>query len=128
MKSVDTKAVILADPDPNVRELVGRFLAEAGYTVTIATNGYDALDSARLAPPVALFADIMLPKLDGLTLCRLLKEDAEVKDLITIIVFSVLSVEEKAIRAGANAFIKKPVDKDDILNALGSIKLKETNS
>ena len=124
MKSVDLTTVLIADADPNVRELVGRFIAEAGYKVTFATNGYDALDSARLSPPVAIFADIVLPKLDGLTLCRLLKEDPVTKDIVTIIVFSVLSAEEKAKRAGANAFIKKPLDKDDILKVLDSIKHK----
>ena len=64
---------MIADADPFVREMVSRFITEAGYRVTLATQGYEALDDARKILPAAILADILLPKLDGLTLCRLLK-------------------------------------------------------
>ena len=125
---VDNKSLIVADSDPYVREMVGRFLSEAGYIVSYATNGYEALDNARRSPPIAIFADIMLPRLDGLALCRLLKGDPDTKDIITVIVFSVLSAGEKARQAGADAFIRKPLEKKDVLKALESIISKEAEA
>lgn len=57
---------MIADADANVRELVSRFIAEAGYAVTLAVDGYEALDNARQMLPVAILADMLLPRLVGL--------------------------------------------------------------
>jgi CheY-like chemotaxis protein len=112
------KIVMVADADPHVRELVGRFISEAGYTVTYATEGYEALDSVRRAPPSAIFADVLLPRLDGLALCRLLKGDSATAHVVTVVVLSVLATEEKAHKAGADAFVRKPLEKSRVLKAL----------
>ena len=109
---------MIADADANVRSMVGRFVSEAGYDVTFASHGYEALDNARKTPPLAILADILLPRLDGLALCRLIKGDPCTAHVITVIVLSVLSAEEKAQKAGADAFIRKPLEKKRILNTL----------
>jgi two-component system alkaline phosphatase synthesis response regulator PhoP len=108
---------MVADADPHIRELAGYFLTEAGYTVTFETGGYEALDSARKAPPMAILADLLLNRLDGLALCRLLKGDPATQH-IAIIVFSVLAAEERARKAGADAFMLKPLEKNRLLMAL----------
>jgi two-component system response regulator MprA len=110
--------IMIADADPYVREMVSRFLTEAGYEVTTAVDGYDALDNARRALPRAILADILLPRLDGLALCRLLKGDPDTQEIVTVVVFSVLAAEEKAKRAGADAFLRKPLEKSRVLNTL----------
>jgi CheY-like chemotaxis protein len=112
--------VMIADADANVRELVSRFIQEAGYAATLAVDGYDALDNARKLLPVAILADMLLPRLDGLALCRILKGDPQTKHIITVIVFSVLSAEERAKKAGADAFVLKPLEKSRVLNVLKS--------
>ncbi len=109
---------MVADSDPYVRGLVGRYVEEAGYTVTFAGTGYEALDATRKSPPLAIIADMLLPKLDGLALCRLIKGDPETAHVITVIVLSILSAEEKAKKAGADAFIQKPLEKTRILETL----------
>ncbi|HEY9773078.1 MAG TPA: response regulator [Planktothrix sp.] len=109
---------MIADSDSNVRALVGRFLTESGYAVTFATNGYEALDAARKSRPLAIFADILLPRLDGLALCRLLKSDPATAQVVTVIVLSVLAAEEKVKRAGADAYIQKPLERSRILATL----------
>jgi CheY-like chemotaxis protein len=109
------KVVMIADADPRVRKLVSRFLTEAGYTATCETDGYGALDSARQSPPMAILADILLPRLDGLALCRLIKSDPATAHHVTVIMFSVLAAEERAQTAGADAFIKKPLEKTRLL-------------
>jgi len=116
--NISPKVIMVADADPNIRELIGNYLVEAGYTVIFEADGYDALDSARKSPPLAILADILLPRLDGLALCRLLKGDPATKHIITVIAFSVLAAEERALKAGADAFIRKPLEKNRVLKAL----------
>ncbi len=112
-----SKVVMIADSDNNVRQMVSRFLSEAGYTVIFATDGYEALDNARKAPPLVILADILLPRLDGLALCRLIKGDEATKNIVTVIVFSVLAAEERALKAGTDAFIHN-LEKKRLLMAL----------
>ena len=118
-KSKSVKPLILiADPDAAVRELVSQFVSEAGYEVVCTTEGYEALDTARKLLPAAVLADVLLPKLDGLALCRLLKGDPDTQHIVTVVVFSVLAAEERSKRAGADAFIKKPLEKNRVLKIL----------
>jgi len=114
----EPKLVMVADADAHVRDLVGRFITEAGFQVTFAVDGYDALDSARSKPPLIILADVLLPRLDGLALCRILKGDPATAGIITVIVFSVLSAEERARKAGADGFIQKPLEKKRVLKTL----------
>ncbi len=110
--------IMIADADPFVREMVGRFVEDGGYAVCFAVDGYDALDKARKVPPAAIIADLMLPRLDGLALCRILKSDPAVNEIVSVIISSVLSVEERAKTAGASAFLQKPLEKSRLLNVL----------
>jgi CheY-like chemotaxis protein len=111
--------VLVADSDPGVRDLIGRYASEQGYNVRFAATGYEALDSARKEPPLAIFADLLLPRLDGLALCRLIKNDPveEIK-AVEVIVLSVLPAETRALQAGAKSFIKKPLEKGRVVSAL----------
>jgi len=112
------KLVMIADADSYVRQLIGRFVTDAGYTVSFEADGYEALDNARKSPPMVLFADILLPRLDGLALCRLLKGDPATSEIVSVIVMSVLNAEERALSSGADAFLRKPLEKTRLLMAL----------
>jgi two-component system alkaline phosphatase synthesis response regulator PhoP len=112
--------VMIADADFHVRELAGHFLTEAGYQVEYAVDGYEALDNARKTLPAVILVDIIIPKLDGLALCRLLKRDPATQN-ISVIVFSVLSAPERAQNAGADAFLSKPLEKTILVDALTAV-------
>jgi CheY-like chemotaxis protein len=114
----EQKFILIADGDPYVRNLARQFLTEAGYRVSLVSDGYEALDLARKEVPKLVLADMLLPRLDGLALCKLLKTDPVTSSIITVIVTSVLSVEERARRAGADAFLRKPIEKGRILAML----------
>ena len=117
------QVILIADPDPFVRELAGHFLTEAGYEVEYALTGYEALDRARQAPPALLLVDVIIPKLDGLTLCRLLKSDP-VTQKIRVIVFSeILALDRarNAQNASADSFLSKPLEKKRLLDAVAEI-------
>jgi two-component system response regulator MprA len=100
--------ILIAERDQNVRELQQFFLDGAGYTVEFADDGEAALERARTAPPALLVTEILIPRLDGLALCRRLREDP-VTAAVPVIVFSILSAAARAAEAGASAFLRKPL-------------------
>lgn len=110
------ETIVVAESDRHVRRLVLHFIGSA-YVVEFADDGYAALDRVRRAPPAALVAEIMLPRLDGLALCRLLKGDSTTAH-VPVLLFSVLAASERAVQAGANAFIAKPLEKQLFVSSL----------
>jgi CheY-like chemotaxis protein len=99
--------LLIAERDPNVRELQRHFLEQAGFTLDFADDGQAALDRAREARPSLIVTEILIPRLDGLALCRRLKEDPLTRD-IPVMVFSILAAAARAEEAGASAFLRKP--------------------
>lgn len=108
--------VFVVDRDPHVRRLVGQFLAGL-YDVEFFDDGYAALDRARVAPPAAVVTEILTPLLDGLALCRLLKGDAATRR-VPVLVLSMLAAGERSRRAGADAFLPKPLERGRLVAAL----------
>src|SRR4051812_46566053 len=114
-------AVILCvERDPYVRELETYFLKEAGFGVTFADDGLQALELARRLHPTIVITEILVPKLDGLALCRRLKSDPATSD-IAVLVFSLLAAERRAQDAGADAFLSKPVSAQGLKDAVRRI-------
>lgn len=101
--------ILVVERDPNMRELEAHFLGEAGYVVEFASDGVEAARRARSLLPDVLITEILVPKLDGLTLCRQLKADPATR-AIRVLVFSILSAESRAQEAGADAFLLKPLE------------------
>jgi two-component system response regulator MprA len=98
----------VVERDPNVRELETFFLNEAGFSVQFADDGVTALEMARTMVPAIIVTEILVPKLDGLALCRAVKADP----LLTktaVLVFSILAASGRAREAGADAFLMKPL-------------------
>jgi two-component system response regulator MprA len=103
------KAIILVvDRDPHVRDLEAHFLDHAGFSVVFAENGESALENARRISPDIVITEILVPGIDGLTLCRQLKADPQTR-AIAVLVFSILSAAARAREAGADAFLRKPL-------------------
>jgi two-component system response regulator MprA len=103
------QAVILCvERDPHVRDLETYFLTEAGFEVTFAVDGIEALELARTLRPAIVITEILVPKLDGLALCRRLKAGKETRDT-AVLVLSLLAAEHRAQDAGADAFLAKPL-------------------
>lgn len=108
---------LIAERDPNVRALEKHFLEGAGFEVAFLDDGMAALDLARLSPPAVVITEILLPRLDGLTLCRRLRQDPVTQD-VPVIVFSILSAGARAIEAGAQTFLRKPFIESTFLAAV----------
>lgn len=105
----DGRALILVvERDPHVRELESYFLEEAGFFVEFSEDGLSALDRARQLDPDILITEILVPRLDGLALCRRLKDEPATRH-IAVLVFSILMAAGRAREAGADAFLRKPL-------------------
>lgn len=108
--NTDLNALILVvERDPHVKKLERYFLEKAGFRVEFADDGKLGLERARALRPRIVLTEVLLPGLDGLSVCRALKSDSSTKDLV-VLVFSILSAEDRALEAGADAFLKKPLD------------------
>jgi CheY-like chemotaxis protein len=100
--------LLCVERDPHVRELQRFFLEQAGYRVAFADDGLQALDLARQLRPAVVITEILIPKLDGLALCRRVKSDAPLSNTV-VVVLSLLAAEGRARTAGADAFLSKPL-------------------
>jgi len=118
--------ILIAERDRNVRDLERHFLESVGFSVEFADDGPTALSLARTVLPKVVITEILIPKLDGLQLCRELKNDLTTRD-IPVIVFSVLSAEARAKEAGANAFLRKPLVPSILLDTIQQLAALEAH-
>jgi two-component system response regulator MprA len=100
--------ILVVERDPHVRELETYFLNEAGYVVEFTADGHAALERARALRPDIVITEVLVPKLDGLALCRELKGDPATT-AIKVLIFSILAARSRAREAGADAFLMKPL-------------------
>jgi len=108
--------VLVVESDPYIRALQQALLGER-YTVHFVADGELALEAARRLRPRLLIADILVPKIDGLRVCKLLKT-AQTTRGIRVLIFSELLAERRAREAGADAFLHKPIDEARFLGAV----------
>jgi two-component system, OmpR family, phosphate regulon response regulator PhoB len=101
------RRILIAERDRNVRDLQSYVLETAGFVVEFADDGEAALARATSHAPALVVTEILIPKLDGLTLCRRLREDHATRD-VPVLVFSILAAAARAEEAGASAFLRKP--------------------
>jgi len=109
--------VLIAERDQQVRELQRFFLERAAFSVKFVDDGPLALERARLLLPALVVTEILLPGLDGLTLCRRLRDDPLTRG-IPVMVFSMLAAVARAAEAGARAFLRKPLVESTFLAAV----------
>lgn len=114
----DRRALILVvERNPLVQRLEKYFLEQAGYEVEFAADGLVALERARELRPGILVTEILVPKLDGLSLCHTLKAEEHTRDT-RVLVFSHLHAEDRAREAGADAFLLKPLDETRLIETV----------
>ena len=107
-----TKRILIVDDSPLVREMNKAQLEEAGYEVLTAGDGQEGLDLARKESLDAILLDLMLPKLDGYKVCRMLKFDKAYENIPVIIFSAKESDADKKLaqQSGADAYMVKPLD------------------
>ena len=107
---LDSKNILVVEDDLDIRELISFNLANEGHQVFEANNGEVGIDKARNNNPDLILLDLMLPGIQGLDVCRIIKSDQETKE-IPIIMVTALGQEEdivKGLETGADDYITKP--------------------
>lgn len=99
--------ILVADDEPDIVYLVARRLTQFGFTVITAVNGEEALQTARSTMPDLVLLDVMMPKLTGVEVSRLLRSDPQTHSL-PVILMSAGLFDKKIIPDDADAFIAKP--------------------
>ncbi len=113
---------MVVDDSPTVIEIVKSILVGEGYEVITASDGSQALNLAREKSPDLIILDIMLPKLDGYRVCRLLKFDQKYKH-IPILMFTAKTEErsvETGMKTGADAYLTKPIEAEKLIEAVNN--------
>ena len=112
--------VLLVDDESDFTETVEFFLEGSGFEVIIATNGKQALEEVRKERPDIILMDNMMPEMDGLEACRLIKADTSLNH-IPIIMLTAKGQKrdvKDAIEAGANSYIVKPFNLPDLVERI----------
>jgi DNA-binding response OmpR family regulator len=118
MTEATQPTLLLAEGNAALRDLLVLVLARAGWQVTCASDGVEALDLVPRCQPQVVLLDILLPKVNGLDVLRLLKKQAG-SEQVPIIIMSELAFREtveQAIGAGAQAFIVKPFAVQEVVD------------
>jgi two-component system response regulator MprA len=106
--------ILVVDDEPAVRESLRRALTLEGYDVALAGDGAEALDSIRRREPDALVLDVLMPRVDGLEVCRRLRREG--RRLPVLMLTARVEVENRVegLDAGADDYVTKPFALDEL--------------
>jgi DNA-binding NtrC family response regulator len=107
--------ILLVDDEPDFRAVVGDALRDAGHRVTLAANGAEGLTFVSSNVFDVMLCDIRLPKVDGLTLFRRVRQESPSTDVILITAHAAVADAVSALKEGAYDYITKPFDIDEIV-------------
>ncbi len=111
MSEINTASILLVDDEPDILEFLKYNLVKENYRVHTATNGKDAIHKAKKHLPDLILLDIMMPEMEGIETCKLIKDIPTLKD--TYIVFLTARSEDYSqlagFDAGADDYVSKPI-------------------
>jgi DNA-binding response OmpR family regulator len=119
---MNPKKILIVDDEPDLVETVRYPLEMEGYQVLVAYNGEEGLNQARKDSPDLIILDLMLPKLDGYKVCRLLKFDERYKHIPILMLTAKTQEKDRLLgkETGADDYMTKPFDFDKLLEKVNS--------
>ena len=112
--------ILVVDDDPNICELLNQEFTEAGYRVTLASNGRDAIAEVRRERPDLVVLDVMMPEMNGFDAAAVLKNDPQTMD-VPILILSIVQDKERGYRLGVDRYLTKPIDTDVLFKEVGEL-------
>jgi CheY-like chemotaxis protein len=123
MEQVDTKKkVLIVDDEPNVRRL-SRTILSKKFDVCEAEDGKQAVEIANAQQPDVILMDMMMPKMDGLTACLMIKKNPDTKKIPVIMVTAIgfeLNIKLSQ-QMGASGYVTKPFSPQDLLAKIAEV-------
>jgi DNA-binding response OmpR family regulator len=110
--------IIVVDDDVNLLFATARILTSAGYEVDTATGGVEGLEKIRAGRPDLVLLDVVMPDIDGITVCRQIKSDPELRNVYVILLSSMKTEtgqQANGLESGADGYIARPIDKRELL-------------
>ena len=107
--------ILIVEDDPQVARLIALVLTRNGYKSEVVAEGQAALDRAKDMKPSIIFADLTIKGMGGEALCSALKRQPETKDIPFIVVSGDRDIAEKARTCGADDYMGKPFEFDDLV-------------
>ena len=117
MAAARKSRILIADDNQTNVELLEVYLAGVDSEIATAVDGRDTLDKVASFKPDLILLDIMMPKLSGFEVCKMLKSDPATKRIMILMVTALNESGdiERGVNAGANDFLSKPVNKIELL-------------
>jgi two-component system response regulator MprA len=113
--------ILVVDDDRAVRESLRRSLAFNGYQVDLATDGLGALDAVTASRPDAMVLDVMMPRVDGLEVCRRLRGSGDDLPILVLTARDAVSDRVAGLDAGADDYLPKPFALEELLARLRAL-------
>ncbi len=112
--------ILLADDSPHAQRMGERILREEGYEIVSVTDGDTALVRLADVDPDLILADVFLPGYSGLDICRRVKNEPRHRHVRIVLTAGLLETfdEEEAMKAGADAIIRKPFEASAVLETI----------
>ena len=110
------QSVVIVADEPMARTLLRLMLVRAGFNVAEAEDGYDALDKVKQNQPDIILLDVMMPGMDGFTVCEKLRLEEDTSDLPIIMLSAKTDLDSinKGLRVGATKYLTKPISPEDL--------------
>jgi two-component system response regulator MprA len=119
--------ILVVDDEPAVRDALRRALALEGYRVDLAGDGVEALQRLSHSPPDAMVLDLLMPEIDGLEVCRRLREAGDRTPVLVLTARDGVSDRVAGLDAGADDYLIKPFALEELLARLRAL-LRRTGS
>jgi two-component system response regulator MprA len=114
-------SILVVDDEKAVRESLDRALRLEGYRVRLAADGQEALDSVQADGPDAIVLDLMMPRVDGLEVCRRLRAYGDRTPVLIVTARDALAERVEGLDAGADDYIVKPFALEELLARLRAL-------
>ncbi|MFD2236910.1 response regulator transcription factor [Aureimonas populi] len=114
--------VLLVEDDPRILSFLQRGLEAEGFSVATATDGLSALEAIRANGIDLVILDRMLPRMDGLTLCRTVRQEARPVLILMLTAKDSLPDKIEGLQGGADDYLTKPFSFDELLARIGALK------
>jgi two-component system response regulator VicR len=111
-------AVLVVDDDEGLLETLHDLLEMEGYSVVVAHNGMEALEKLEMLKPAVVLLDLRMPRMDGATFAREVHQRGNLGSLYIIVMTANLDAHKTAAAIGANDFLAKPFDVDELLGKI----------